>query len=184
MKYLLKSLLIFILYLFTLNAWGIQSYTVDDINRNIIRDMVTSIERHNNDIEITVNKTKALMAGVNHLGFMPQQTPLMQITVASLLISSSLSYIVYDVFRKESVSKQHFNIYLAVDDDYGELKKHLIFSFDFNRQLYKRMNLRNLGAIKVFKIAPNFKYSKWLLEHVRAEGKIVSMDRKKISLQN
>ncbi len=51
----------------------------------------------------------------------------------------------------------HINAYLLSFDLYGNNEKAICYSFDFNRELYKKINWKNFQISNLKRVAPNFK---------------------------
>lgn len=64
-------------------------------------------------------------------------------------------------FESYPINKLHTNVYSLTRDAYGNAEKHLIYSFDFTRSLYQRINWNHFDANGLMKVAPGFRFSPW-----------------------
>ena len=69
-------------------------------------------------------------------------------------------------YRTEQTDQANFVVFLNIPDVYGKIQVQQLFSFDFNRKLFDRVNWDNFETANLAKIAPHFKFSPWLVEHL------------------
>jgi hypothetical protein len=116
-----------------------------DINQGEILDSIPDLQKMgaiNPDLtETGINMNKTLISTMTGLYF----------TAASMS----------DIYNNKNLDKLHFKAYLIVPDDYGNDKKHLVYSFNFSKDLNGKINWDNMTVDRFMKISPNFKFSDW-----------------------
>ncbi len=128
----------------------------------------------NLDIRIDENKLLAAIPALQQAGLLNpdiNQTAinLMPISLSSVVAQEiSLAALMF-MYHDSQVDQIHVNSYLQMPDDYGHMEDHLMHSFSFDRKLYSRINWQNFQMDKLAKVAPGFKYSRWVLSKVADE---------------
>ena len=59
----------------------------------------------------------------------------------------------------KSVNNLHLVTFSAIPDAYGNSERRELFSFDFTRAIFSKVNWDNFHPYNLTKIAPNFKFS-------------------------
>jgi hypothetical protein len=136
--------------------------------QNSLNNFGISYTLNKNVVEIDINQDKALesVPSMQTSGMMnPDITqteintnPVMYAGLIGLVFSG---LIVNDVYTTTNSDNLIFKGYLLSADDYGNMKKHLTYTFAFSRNLFNKINWKNFSTNGIPKIAPNFKFSEW-----------------------
>lgn len=132
------------------------SYEIAEANLNITANQQTLLS--------SIPSLQAL--GALNLGMQNASISSHPISYAGAASLHFASLILPFVYKNNSAQNTHVNMYLDSPDDFGHLQKHLIMSFDFNRELFDKVDWNNFPPENLTKIAPNFKLDSWY------EGKV------------
>jgi hypothetical protein len=81
-----------------------------------------------------------------------------------------VTFLVMDTYQKNaSVDAVHFEVSVEYADDYGNSTTKPMFSFDFNRELFNKINWNSFKIVNLIKIAPHFHYSIWIQQQIEKE---------------
>lgn len=122
----------------------------------------------NDLVEITVDENKAIAAVPNLQSsniinseitetFINNYPEVSAANVGLIMTGSIISY----YYANSKADLTHFKVYLLQPDDYGNINKKLLISFDFNRNLFNKINWTNFDNAKLAKVALNFKITAW-----------------------
>lgn len=158
------------LYLFSCLSFAdeqlpsIQNTSSDKI-QNVFSKYGVNYNLNGNNIDIVIDREKALQSIpiLKAIGIMNpdisqteiNESPTIYAGLVGLLM---MPEIIVDIYKtNNNVDNLKFTSYLLVADNYGNNKKHQIYSFNFDRHLYEKINWNNFSSEKLVKIAPNFK---------------------------
>lgn len=91
------------------------------------------------------------------------------ITYSGTIALYYTAQILINVYKIPTNNDLHINIYLLTPNDFGNKDKHLIISFDFNRELFQKINWPNFPAQNLEKVTNNFKFDQWYNDKIKAE---------------
>jgi hypothetical protein len=79
----------------------------------------------------------------------------------TLNVSSMLLKQDYD--KNPKIDRCRFDSHASVPDDFGNVVDHVLFSYDFDRALFKKINWDKRETRNLIKVAPHFKMSDWFM---------------------
>jgi hypothetical protein len=65
--------------------------------------------------------------------------------------------------QNPKIDRCHFESHASVPDDFGNAMDHILFSDDFDRALFKKINWEKMETRNLVKVATHFKMSDWFL---------------------
>lgn len=146
---------------------SIYNYTQEEFNSSLMV-MGVSYKQEKDQVEILIDEQKALKAipAMQAMGAMNPDISQTDINLNEELYTGEIGAfnapaIIAYIYKKTNANNLLFKIYLIAADDYGNNQKHLIYSFNFFRSLYNKINWDNFGPENLIKVAPNFKTSSW-----------------------
>lgn len=89
------------------------------------------------------------------------------VLAANYVTSVGAAYIIknlYSIFDQLNTIK--VEVYLLWNDEYGEPQEHLIYSFDFDRNLYEKIHWENFRPEKLVTVSHNLHYSTWYQNNI------------------
>lgn len=138
-----------------------------ELNQNL-QQVGVSYELTDTGLNITANQQTLLTSipslqalGALNIGMQNASITSHPISYAGAASLHFASVIIPFVYKNNLAQNTHVNLYLDSPDDFGHLQKHLMMSFDFNRELFDKIDWNNLPPENLAKIAPNFKLDKW-----------------------
>jgi len=75
-----------------------------------------------------------------------------------------------EIYNEKGVNALKLNAYINAADDYGNIKKHLMYSLDFNKNLANKISWDTFDYSKLPKIAPNYRLGDWFGSQVANEA--------------
>jgi hypothetical protein len=81
------------------------------------------------------------------------------LAIVTGLVHSAME--VDDAYGNTNIDQSHVVVVMVLADDYGHRQKIPLFSFDFNRALYNKIDWEHLDPANMPKVALNFRYSPW-----------------------
>ena len=74
-----------------------------------------------------------------------------------------------NIYQHSSINQIHVTLNLTGPDMFGVVGKHTIMYFDFDRNLFEKINWDKFQPQNLIKVAPNFKLDKWYEAQLNAE---------------
>lgn len=160
-KFILMGVLLFFI-------WNLSFADSDSPVDNTFESFGYTYTLNKNQVEIDIDRDKVLSSipELQASGAINPELTQTGINLNKDLISTSVSIfftcaIVPEIYKNTNLDEVHFRAYLMSPDDYGNNKKHLIYSFNFNRKLNEKINWDNMTANSFMKVAPGFRFSEW-----------------------
>jgi len=80
-----------------------------------------------------------------------------RVEIAEFIALFNAGLIIMKAYESSIVDKLNTHVYLVIPDDYGNKKKHLAFSFKFDRKIYEKINWSSFSPENLPKVALSFK---------------------------
>lgn len=91
------------------------------------------------------------------------------VLVCACAAQSFSAFIIYHIFKNTKVNNLHVTTILLTYDYYGKCHKHVIFTFNFNRELYEKINWNKFLPDNIDVVSYGFKFSKWYWDSIKTE---------------
>ena len=66
-----------------------------------------------------------------------------------------------EAYQDTHMNRSHVQVVMVLPNDYGPSQKIRLFSFDFNRILYDKIDWEHFDPTDIPKVVPKFQYSPW-----------------------
>lgn len=77
--------------------------------------------------------------------------------ICSVYVLEAVVAIIHPLYESsQKLNKSHWSVALKLPDDYGNIQDQVMYTFDFNRALDKKINWDNFQTFNLYKVAPNF----------------------------
>lgn len=89
------------------------------------------------------------------------------ILAASYVTALGTGYIIHNIyFIYDQLNDLKVKVYLLWNDQYGTPQKHLIYTFNFDRRIYEKINWVYFRPENLKTVVPNFHYSAWYQNNI------------------
>lgn len=129
------------------------------------------------ELDIVVDQQQAIDAipsmqkiGVINPDITQTEIDLMPVThsLADIGLAATTNILSY-IFQNSYIYQLHVDTFLSYTDDYGHYVKVPCYSFDFDRDLYNRIDWNNFSGDNLIRIAPNIDFSSWCVDKLNEE---------------
>ena len=76
-------------------------------------------------------------------------------------LMQAVAAVIHPLYQSTNAQATSWDAGLNVADDYGHMRRHSVFTFDFSRALDQRINWENFGTANLLKVAPHFRLTPW-----------------------
>lgn len=135
-----------------------------------------SYERTEQGLDIIANQQLMLatLPTLQQLGALNSGLDIKEVNAHPITYSGAIALhftnlIIPYVYKNNFAGDMKINIYLSSPDNFGNLQKHLLMSFNFNKDLYNKINWDNFVPQNLVKVAPNFTIDPWYQEQMNHE---------------
>lgn len=173
---MLKQIIFFSLSLFLLSLCYAQTAVQENLV-NTLTDVGISFEHNNSNLNILMDEDKIflMIPRFQQLNYISKKVTESQVktqsTTLSFQISAMLTIIaIHDTYANDpNVDKLHINVYFFSSN--SNSSKELCYSFDFNRDLFNKINWSTYSSEEMMKTSPNFTISDWCKSRLSSESK-------------